>query len=840
MFRSETMHYYKLLFVRESSWEILDELGRLGTVQLEDLNSNDLSNQRPYYSQLKDAQARLEKLELIEAILVERNLLPSKESFDPQKNKTVLNSLASSVHQESTSKYFNDIYDRIDDRYNRIKEHVDHLESIRSTLEKLEDRVSVLEVLQSHLPEKFSQSVEPSINDLVKLEYLSGIIGNADLFNFQKSLFRITRGNTYAAYEGVGRGKSAVFIALPRTASNQLREKIERLGNALNFRQVAIPQNFGELNESLEKARIDLKETTQVYENSENALKNTLFSFSSEETTDNSELKSISLVYELKTSLLKHICLLEKMNCLGQKGDFLIANFWLPDGQENKLAKSLNRLSGNQSFDGFLLEKIDHEVAGHKPPTKFKTQGFFEPFQDIVDTYGVPRYKEVNPGLFTAVTFPFLFGVMFGDIGHGLVLFIFGLLLIFKSNWFPRELVRVKYLIALMGFFAFYCGFVYNDFVSVPMVIQPSCYSTDKKGTVYRQKDCVYSFGIDYAWHESSNSIAFVNSYKMKTSIIYGVSHMLLGIFLKGVNCVYFNSVADFFLEFIPQILFMTCTFGYMVVCIIIKWLTDYTKNPQKAPSIIALFINLVTSVDQPLFHTAEDQLNIQRVLAAIAVACVPIMLLGKPIVNSVTKRPSPHPATDHTKLSKPSKDTLRKEGNTDNGGQGDASDHENALSDKDNKVFYNSEEEENETLLKENTHDKNVDEHAEELGEQIIHQSIETIEFVLGSISNTASYLRLWALSLAHSQLAKVFLDMLLKPYFSGEYSIMVGTLATIVMFVAFVAVSTGVLMFMDSMECFLHTLRLHWVEFQNKFFKGDGYRFEPFSFIDFIDSRF
>ena len=111
--------------------------------------------------------------------------------------------------------------------------------------------------------------------------------------------------------------------------------------------------------------------------------------------------------------------------------------------------------------------------------------------------------------------------------------------------------------------------------------------------------------------------------------------------------------------------------------------------------------------------------------------------------------------------------------------------------------------------------------------GEAMIHQGIETIEFVLGMVSNTASYLRLWALSLAHSQLAKVFWEKIMIPGIDS------GSVAGIVVaFGIFAAVTFAVLLAMDVLECYLHALRLHWVEFQNKFYAADGHKFEPFAF--------
>lgn len=124
------------------------------------------------------------------------------------------------------------------------------------------------------------------------------------------------------------------------------------------------------------------------------------------------------------------------------------------------------------------------------------------------------------------------------------------------------------------------------------------------------------------------------------------------------------------------------------------------------------------------------------------------------------------------------------------------------------------------------------VHNHDDTFGGIFIHQMIETIEFVLGTVSNTASYLRLWALSLAHTQLADTFLKLPFGPQVFGSETIVMCVVKSVVLWPILWVITFGVLMLMDLLECFLHTLRLHWVEFQNKFFKGEGYPFRPFKF--------
>ena len=511
---------------------------------------------------------------------------------------------------------------------------------------------------------------------------------------------------------------------------------------------------------------------------------------------------------------------------------FVDGQVWIPVNLVNEVSNNLQNLfKGNEEnkTSAYLEDlPLDDDI---RPPTLIHSNEFTSAFQLVVDTYGIPRYREINPGYFSIITFPFLFGVMFGDIGHGMALFLFAIYLclfnnrISKSKSILKQLLFARYFFLLMGFFAVYCGLLYNDFLSIP--IDPgSCYKYEKgtkKSTVIKQKDsnCNYKFGIDPIWYLSTNELAFINSLKMKLSVILGVFQMVIGIILKGLNAFFEKDFVELVFIFIPQLILMLVLFGYMDFLIFVKWATYYEieiidgyeiNYNYVAPDIKSYLMNIILKTgslpnkpNPPYFDgkTIEtkdkdwrllaDRNTLEKIHAGILICsafCIIIMLLPKILIN-------------YGKAKK------------------------KANMNKNNNIINEENQEFKEELV---NPQREIQEPA--ISDFIVASAIETIEFVLGTVSNTASYLRLWALSLAHSQLALVFFQKTIGSLGTLSDSMFLKGILLIFAVPFFTGVTSIVLLFMDMMECFLHTLRLHWVEFQNKFYRADGYQFKPFCF--------
>ena len=103
-------------------------------------------------------------------------------------------------------------------------------------------------------------------------------------------------------------------------------------------------------------------------------------------------------------------------------------------------------------------------------------------------------------------------------------------------------------------------------------------------------------------WAIASNNLNFVNSLKMKISVIIAVVHMTLGVFVKASNATFNKNKIDFFFEFVPQLLFMVLLFGYMDFLIVYTWLSEWPIGDYRAPWIITTMINLPLKLGKTVY----------------------------------------------------------------------------------------------------------------------------------------------------------------------------------------------------------------------------------------------
>ncbi len=105
-----------------------------------------------------------------------------------------------------------------------------------------------------------------------------------------------------------------------------------------------------------------------------------------------------------------------------------------------------------------IVEEEGREKFFGDPPTKLKNPRFFQPFEMFIRMYGLPAHDEMDPTVFVALTYTFIFGAMFGDVGQGLCLFVLGGLIYWKKK------MALAGIISIAGIFSTFFGFMFGSF----------------------------------------------------------------------------------------------------------------------------------------------------------------------------------------------------------------------------------------------------------------------------------------------------------------------------------------------------------------------------------------
>ena len=308
-----------------------------------------------------------------------------------------------------------------------VKQTSDQLAVERKTLEQLESQLHQLEPIAE---------TNVDVGALRKSRYLYSVIGMIPAENVSRletSLSRVPH-SFFTLREDPKR--PVVWLLGPRSNADVL----ERAVKSAYLNPLTLPEEFegtpAQIAASLRKA---IEASKQKISDLNGALAKLA-------DTHKKELRQ--LLWEVHVSRL----IADAIARFGQLRHTYVVVGWVPTAELAGLTQRLKQASKE-----VLIEARSMEPAGHSSnvPVALQNPGFLNPFELLVNTYARPRYEEIDPTALIAVTFPLLYGAMFGDVGHGLVLAVIG--------WFLSRRSSLGGLLVACGLSGMIFGFLYGS-----------------------------------------------------------------------------------------------------------------------------------------------------------------------------------------------------------------------------------------------------------------------------------------------------------------------------------------------------------------------------------------
>lgn len=478
---------------------------------------------------------------------------------------------------------------------------------------------------------------------VMNIGFVAGVIPRDRVAAFERILWRTLRGNLYMNQSEIAQPlidptnneevHKNVFVIFAH--GKEIIAKIRKISESLGADLYSVDENSDLRRDQIHEVNTRLTDLGSVLQNTKRTL-------DAELTQIGQSLAAWMVIIKKEKAVYQTLNLFS----YDHARKTLIAEAWCPS---NSLPLIKSTLQDVNNRAGLSVPSIINEIKTNKtPPTYQKTNRFTEGFQTIINAYGTCKYQEVNPGLPTIVTFPFLFAVMFGDMGHGFLMVCAAGAMIFWEKKLKKvrdELFGMafygRYIMLMMGIFSIYTGLIYNDIFSKSLSIFPSAWEwTIPEGwhegqvvTAHLKSDYRYPFGLDWMWHSTENDLLFSNSYKMKLSILMGWAHMTYSLCLSYINARHFKTPVDIWGVFLPGMIFFQSIFGYLVFTILYKWIVDWYAIGASPPGLLNMLIYMflqpgTIEKGQELYR---GQGTVQVILVLLAVVQIPILLFFKP-----------------------------------------------------------------------------------------------------------------------------------------------------------------------------------------------------------------
>ena len=262
------------------------------------------------------------------------------------------------------------------------------------------------------------------------------------------------------------------------------RDKIRETLKDFEWKDIEYPEDIKEILPRLYEIQNEIKEYKEKIKNIDKRIKSL-----GENIKDSlSKVQSLILFKKSLAEAKKYAYSTEKTT---------IISGWIPEEEKDKITEEIKK-----NFSPYIEVKKPEElnISPDEVPVKIKQNAFFRLFQPLITSFGVPRYGTIDPTIFVAISFLIMFGIMFGDLGHGLTLSLMGIFL-------KRE-KKLKN----MGTLIMYCGMSSSLFG----ILFGSFFGLEFHPVLFKPMNSIMEF--------------------IKLSIIFGIGIVTLGITINVIN----------------------------------------------------------------------------------------------------------------------------------------------------------------------------------------------------------------------------------------------------------------------------------------------------------------